>query len=78
MPTGMNVSVSSSSEPSLRRATVWTVPPNSGRSPVRASVSTRVRPSMRELGQPKSSSAGLDQRVTPPSRSVRTKRASTS
>src|SRR5829696_3614377 len=78
IPTGTNVSVSSSSVPSLRRATVWVTPPNSGSSPATASVSISGRPSMRALGQPNSSSAGRLQRVTAPSRSVSTKRASTS
>ena len=43
-----------------------------------ARVSTSGRPSMRGEGQPNSCSAGRPQRVTEPSRSVRTKRASTS
>ena len=42
------------------------------------SVSGSGRPSMRYAGQPNSCSAGRLQRVTAPSRSVRTKRASTS
>src|SRR5215210_6151840 len=78
IPTGTSVSVSSSSVPSLRRATVWTTPPFCGSSPATAIVSTSGRPSMRAAGHPNSSSAGRLQRVTEPSRSVRTKRASTS
>ena len=72
------MSISSISVPSLRRATVWTAPPCSGSSPATARVSTSGRPSMRAATHPNSSSAGRLQRVTAPSRSVRTKRASTS
>ena len=78
MLTGTSVSATSSSCPSLRRTVVSTWPPDSGSSASRRSVSGSGRPSMRCAGQPNSCSAGRLQRVTAPSRSVSTKRASTS
>src|SRR5918992_5859978 len=76
--TGTKVSASANAWPSLRRAVACSRPPVSGSPIPSSSVSTSDRPSMRAAGQPNSSSAGRLQRVTAPSRSVSTKRASTS
>ena len=78
IPTGTSVSVTSSSLPFLRLTVVCRTPPSRGSASTMPSVSGSARPSMRAPGQPKSSSAGRLQRVTAPSRSVSTKRASTS